>query len=76
MLLILLSHGGHIGLSKTIDVPSANETRTLTEESVGSLIDDYTNISDISTKLGEAFTLAFGERKNKKSPQKATKVVD
>ena len=34
MLLILLFHGGHIGLNKTIDVPSANETRTLTEESV------------------------------------------
>ncbi len=53
-----------------------HEDKSLTEESVGSLIDDYTNISDISTKLGEAFTLAFGERKNKKSPQKATKVVD
>lgn len=34
MLLILLSHGGHIGLSKTIDFPSANEMRTLTEESI------------------------------------------
>ena len=53
-----------------------HEDKSLTQEKVGSLIDDYTNISDISAKLGEAFTLAFGERKNKKSPQKTTKIGD
>lgn len=52
------------------------EDKTLTEESVGALIDDYSNIKDISIKLGEAFTLAFGERKNEKSPQKTTKIGD
>ena len=41
MLLILLSHGGHIGLSKTIDFPSANETRALTEESFKNKINKY-----------------------------------
>ena len=35
-----------------------HEDKSLTEESVGSLIDDYTNISDISTKLGSLFCLA------------------
>ena len=34
MLSILLFHGGHIGLSKTIDFPSANEIRALTEENI------------------------------------------
>ena len=53
-----------------------HEDTSLTQESVGALIDDYSNINDISVKLGEAFTLAFGERKNKKSAQKTTKIAD
>lgn len=42
-----------------------HEDNTLTPEIVGALIDDYSNITDISNKLGEAFTLAFGDNKSK-----------
>ena len=38
-----------------------HEDRALTPEKVGDLIDEYGNISEIAGKLGEAFTLAFGE---------------
>lgn len=52
----------------------SHEDDTLTPEKVGSLIDDYSDITSISNKLGEAFTLAFGNPKNKKNPQKTTKI--
>ena len=47
------------------------EDTTLTPEKVGVLIDEYSNINEIATKLGEAFTLAFGDpnSKNLKNPQ-------
>lgn len=51
-----------------------HEDNSLTPESVGALIDEYSDISTVSTKLGKAFTLAFGEQKNEKSPQKTTKL--
>lgn len=41
MPLILLFHGGHIGLSKIIDFPSANEMQSLTEESIEIKISKY-----------------------------------
>lgn len=51
-----------------------HEDNTLTPEKVGALIDDYSNIGEISQKLGEAFTLAFGEQKNRKNPQRVAKI--
>ena len=51
-----------------------HEDDTLSPEKVGALIDDYSDIATISNKLGEAFTLAFGNQKNKKNPQKTTKI--
>ena len=51
------------------------EDTTLTPEKVGTLIDEYSNITEIATKLGEAFTLAFGDTnsKNAKNPQEEVK---
>lgn len=42
-----------------------HEDNSLTPEIVGNLIDDYSNIAEIGSKLGEAFTLAFGDKKSK-----------
>ena len=53
-----------------------HEDTDLTPEKVGSLIDDYSDMETITNKLGEAFTLAFGNSKNKKSPQATTKTGD
>lgn len=36
------------------------EDKNLTPEQVGDLIDDYSSISKIAEKLGEALTVAFG----------------
>ena len=52
----------------------SHEDETLTPEIVGGLIDDYSDLTTISNKLGEAFTLAFGNQKNKKTPKQTTKV--
>ena len=43
-----------------------HEDKELTPEKVADLVDEYSNIETISTKLGEAMTLAFGgiESKN------------
>ena len=42
-----------------------HEDKTLTLEKVGDLIDEYSNITEIADKLGEAFTLAFGKAEGK-----------
>lgn len=39
-----------------------HEDKDLTPEIVGEIIDEYSNITSIAEKLGEAFNLAFGER--------------
>ncbi len=41
-----------------------HEDKTLTPESVGNLIDEYSNITAVADKLGEAFNVAFGSSKN------------
>ena len=41
-----------------------HEDKELTSESVGNLIDEYSNITAIAEKLGEAFNIAFGNSKN------------
>lgn len=49
-----------------------HEDKDLTSEKVGDLIDEYSNLTVVSDKIGEAFTLAFGEGKSGKnavSPQ-------
>jgi len=38
-----------------------HEDRDLTPEKVGELIDEHSNIAAVAEKLGEAFTVAFGE---------------
>ena len=38
-----------------------HEDKDLTPDKVGVLIDDYSDIGKIADKLGEAFSLAFGE---------------
>ena len=43
----------------------SHEDKELTSEKVGDLIDEYSDISVIADKVGEAFTLAFGEKKEK-----------
>ena len=42
-----------------------HEDQTLTPEKVGDLIDDYSDITTVAEKLGEAFTAAFGQPQNK-----------
>ena len=39
--------------------------KTLTIEAVGDLIDEYSSIQEITEKLGEALTLAFGKTDTK-----------
>lgn len=48
-----------------------HEDKDLTAEKVGDLIDEYMSIEEVAEKLGEAFTLAFGDGKGKNanSPQ-------
>ena len=48
-----------------------HEDKSLTPESVGGLIDEYSNIEIMAEKLGEAFELAFGgdDKKNGKKPR-------
>ena len=41
-----------------------HEDKELTSESVGNLIDEYSDITAIAEKLGEAFNIAFGNSKN------------
>ena len=41
-----------------------HEDKDLTSESVGNLIDEYSDITAIAEKLGEAFNIAFGNSKN------------
>ena len=41
-----------------------HEDKELTSEYVGDLIDEYSNITAIAEKLGEAFNIAFGNSKN------------
>lgn len=43
-----------------------HEDKTLTIEKVGDLIDEYSNLTDIAEKLGEALTEAFGGEKTEK----------
>jgi hypothetical protein len=38
-----------------------HEDKELTPEKVGNLIDEHENLSEIAEKLGEAFSLAFGD---------------
>lgn len=38
-----------------------HEDKDLTIEKVGELIDEYSDLTTIADKLGEAFTLAFGK---------------
>lgn len=52
-----------------------HEDKTLTPEKVGQLIDDYTNITEIAGKLGEAFTLAFGGNSKNGASQQAGESV-
>lgn len=44
-----------------------HEDKTLTVEQVGDIIDEYSDINTIAEKIGEAFTLAFGNPDNTKS---------
>lgn len=41
------------------------EDKNLTPETVGELIDEYSDIGSVATKLGEAFTVAFGSEDQK-----------
>lgn len=43
-----------------------HEDKTLTVEKVGDLIDEYSDITTMAEKIGEAFTLAFGKPSNQK----------
>jgi hypothetical protein len=47
-----------------------HEDNTLTPEKVAELVDEYTDLSSIAEKLGEAMTLAFGT----KNAQRLTEV--
>ena len=42
-----------------------HEDKDLTSESVGNLIDEYSDITAIAEKLGEAFNIAFGGSNSK-----------
>ena len=43
-----------------------HEDKELTIEKVGDLIDEYSSITELATKLGEALTQAFGNNKETK----------
>ncbi len=47
-----------------------HEDKDLTPEQTGNLIDEYSNITDVAEKLGEAFGLAFGEGEKTLGKQK------
>lgn len=48
-----------------------HEDKSLTPEKVGELIDEYSDVGSVATKLGEAFTIAFGgDSKNELNPQR------
>ena len=42
-----------------------HEDKELTVEKVGDFIDEYSNITEVAEKLGEAFTEAFGKGNGK-----------
>lgn len=44
-----------------------HEDSALTSEKVGDLIDEYADLTLVADKIGEAFTLAFGESKSVKN---------
>ena len=44
-----------------------HEDSTLTLDQVGDLIDEYTTLPEISEKIGEAMTLAFGKAESNKA---------
>lgn len=49
-----------------------HEDKELTSEKVGDLIDEYSDIATVASKVADAFTIAFGSGKsgkNAKSPQ-------
>lgn len=46
-----------------------HEDKTLTPEKVGDLIDEYSDLSEIAEKIGEALTIAFGEAKTEKTKE-------
>lgn len=46
-----------------------HEDKDLTVAKVGDLIDEYSNITEVAEKLGDAFTLAFGKGNNKADKQ-------
>ena len=60
-----LSHVGIKDLLIIVYAGLCHEDKTLTLEKVGDLIDEYSNITEIAEKLGEAFTLAFGKAEGK-----------
>lgn len=60
-----LSHVGIKDLLIIVYAGLCHEDKTLTLEKVGDLIDEYSNITEIADKLGEAFTLAFGKAEGK-----------
>ncbi len=53
-----------------------HEDDTLTADKVGALIDEYSDITIVANKLGEAFTLAFGGGSKNAHPQPNKKAGD
>lgn len=53
-----------------------HEDKTLTIEKVGNLVDEYSNLTEIAEKLGEALTVAFGGEKTDKTDKTATQGED
>ena len=54
----------HLGIKELLAIVHAglyHEDKSLTVEQVGNLIDDYSDITEVAEKLGEALTLAFGK---------------
>ena len=51
-----------------------HEDKDLTAEKVGDLIDEYMSIEEVAEKLGEAFTLAFGDGKGKNANNPQVKI--
>lgn len=44
-----------------------HEDNSLTVEGVGELVDEYSNITEVAEKVGEALELAFGDGAEKKT---------